>query len=149
MELPTSRTKTSSGKVGCVENKSCKHHEWTQNIANRQMDSKEIFEITIYTNSLWNRRYLRNIWHQLRDRGRKVVLALSKEKETSKCRWFAFWEGNSSREMLVPWNYMHCQHQSMHPRLVAILILHRTIIADMNRIMYPLNRECAPYKGNL
>lgn len=27
MELPTSRTKTSSGKVGCVENKSCKHHE--------------------------------------------------------------------------------------------------------------------------
>lgn len=115
-ELPTSRTVTSSGKVGCVKNKSCKHHEWTQNIANRQMDSKEIFEITIYTNPLWNRRYLQNIWHQLRDRGSKVILALQVKKMKLQNADGLFFGKVIVPEKCLFTGIPRCQQQSLHPR---------------------------------
>lgn len=96
------------------------------------------------------RRYLRNIWHQLRDRGRKVVLALQVKK-----RKLQNADGLLLGKVILPEKclFLGITHaantRACTQGLVAILILHRSTIVDMNRIMYPLNRECAPYKANL
>lgn len=92
----------------------------------------------------------RNIWHQLRDRERKVALTLQVKKMKLQNA-----VGLLLRKVILPEKCMFLGiTQAANTRactqgLVAILILHKPVTVDMNRIMYPLNTECAPYKGNL
>lgn len=103
-----------------------------------------------FTQTHYETRYLRNIWHQLRDRGRKVVLALPVRK--MKLQNAA---GLLLGKVILPEKclFLGITHpansRACTQGLVATLILHRALIVGTNRIMYPLNTECAPYKGNL